>query len=111
LGAAIHISHYFAPCLLQDLNGRLWWVVVSGQSWVSCAYRAADGSPVYYDGYQQVQYDNSPSCDATPTMINAMADASGRLWGWKEGQEGEGVNCRFLKADGSPVMREEVFIA
>jgi hypothetical protein len=96
---------------LQDLNGRLWWVVVTGHSWVSCAYRAADGSPIYYDGYQQVQYDGSPSCDATPTMINAMADSSGRLWGWKEGQAGEGVNCRFLKADGTPVLKEEVFIA
>jgi hypothetical protein len=44
-------------------------------------------------------------------MINAMADSSGRLWGWKEGQAGEGVNCRFLKADGMPVIKEEVFIA
>jgi hypothetical protein len=44
-------------------------------------------------------------------MINAMSDSSGRLWGWKEGQAGEGVNCRFLKADGTPVMKAEVFLA
>jgi hypothetical protein len=94
---------------LQDLSGRLWWVVTSGSTWASCAYRAADGTAVYYEGFQQVQFDSSPACEHTPTNTDSMADSSGRLWGWKEGQAGEGVNCRFLKADGTPVMKEEVY--
>jgi hypothetical protein len=96
-------------CFAQDLNGRLWWVSTTGPDWISCAYRAADGSPIYYEGYVQVKWETSPACPETPTMVNSVADANNRLWSWIEGQDGSGENCKFVKADGAAVMKAEVY--
>jgi hypothetical protein len=94
----------------QDLDGRLWWVLTSGAGWTSCAYRAADGTPVYYEGYVQVKWETSPACVETPTMVNSVADANSRLWSWQEGSEGEGQNCKFVKADGAAVLKSEIYM-
>lgn len=53
--------------------GRLWWF----ESGISCAYRDADGKPLYYDGYEAVKWESAKACGTTPTAINAMADAEG----------------------------------
>lgn len=99
----------FYSCCTQDLDGRLWWVVTSGANWTSCAYRAADGTPVFYEGYVQVKWETSPACVETPTMVNSVADANSRLWSWQEGSDGEGVNCKFVKADGAAVLKSKVY--
>jgi hypothetical protein len=42
-------------------------------------------------------------------MVNSVADANNRLWSWQEGKEGEGENCKFVRADGAAVLKAEVY--
>eukprot|EP00879_Flechtneria_rotunda_P030689 GHRR01033357.1.p1 GENE.GHRR01033357.1~~GHRR01033357.1.p1 ORF type:complete len:103 (-),score=40.63 GHRR01033357.1:590-898(-) len=79
---------------LQDTEGRLWWY----ESGRSCAYRGADGKPLYYIGYVQVKWDTAPACPGTATLTNSMADAQGRMWGWSDNKP-----CKYVKADGTAV--------
>lgn len=89
---------------VQDTLGRLWW----WEAGRSCAYRAPSGEALFYAGYTQVKWETAPACRAavTPTLINSMADAEGRLWSWEEDD-----NCVFRDANGGPVTHQQLLAA
>lgn len=61
----------------------------------------------------QIKWDAAPNCRSEPTLINSMADAEGRLWGWHDDvrEAGGGENCRFVGVDGKPVMHQDLLAA
>jgi hypothetical protein len=58
----------------------------------------------------QVKWETAAACLGEPTLINAMADAEGRLWGWDE-RSGDGVSCKFVDAGGKAVRHESMLQA
>lgn len=66
----------------QDEDYRLWGSLADGSS---CAFRAGDGTPLYFPGYQRVEWDAAPACAGTPDDAGAAArtDTKGRKWGWQ----------------------------
>jgi hypothetical protein len=72
------------PTMQQDYNYRLWGVPEPGSN-TSCAYRAPDGSPLYYPGYQRSSWEKTPACASAPTDASAAprTDTEGRQWGWE----------------------------
>jgi hypothetical protein len=68
----------------QDYNYRLWGVAEPGSN-ASCAFKSADGSPLYYPGYQRSSSETTPACAGAPTDAGAArrTDTEGRQWGWE----------------------------
>lgn len=58
----------------------------------------------------QIKWETAVACLGQPTLINSMADAEGRLWGWEE-RSGDGVNCKFVDAGGKAVRHDSMLQA
>lgn len=41
--------------------------------------------------FLQIKWETAPQCASEPTLISAMPDAQGRLWGWENDD-----NCVFV---------------
>jgi hypothetical protein len=70
------------PIHTQDYNYRLWGTLANG---TSCAYKAPDGTPLYYPGYHRSSWEGAPACSGAPTDPGASPrdDTEGRQWGWE----------------------------
>ncbi|KAJ9505648.1 hypothetical protein QJQ45_008446 [Haematococcus lacustris] len=69
------------------------------QKGVSCAFRDANGSPLY-------TWPVAPRCLSSPNIFIAKADALNQLWGWVPANGSAGsfsYSCRFAMADGRPM--------
>lgn len=83
---------------VQDMNYRLWGYANNG----SCAFKAEDNVPLYYEGYVRITFEDSPACKDS-SIEQASKDALGRYWGFELEK-----NCAFKDAQGKPLTRPEV---
>lgn len=56
----------------------------------------------------QVKWETSPACHGEATLINSMADAESRLWGW---DEATGNSCKFVDTHGKAVKHDNMLQA
>ncbi|GFH19067.1 uncharacterized protein HaLaN_15956, partial [Haematococcus lacustris] len=80
---------------VSDKLSRRWGT----QKGVSCAFRDANGSPLY-------TWPVAPRCLSSPNIFIAKADALNQLWGWVPANGSAGsfsYSCRFAMADGRPM--------
>lgn len=84
----------------QDDNYRLWGGAADGSS---CAFKAADGTPLYYPGYQRVEWDAAPSCAGSldDEGVSPRADSQGRKWGWEND-----APCAYKATPGVPACMQ-----
>lgn len=73
---ALFSRHELITIAAQDEQYRLWGF----EDGASCAFKDADGAPVFYDGYVKITWEEAPTCAAEmgPSAW-FMADSKGEL--------------------------------